>query len=43
MACVPLKVPGTAGIVETKAARLAQAVQWNWNVATAPAEKNAMG
>jgi hypothetical protein len=39
MAGVPAKIPGTAGIVEAKAARVAQAVQWHWNVATAPPER----
>jgi hypothetical protein len=33
--CVPLKIPGQAGIVEAKKARLAAAVQWQWNVVTA--------
>jgi hypothetical protein len=33
------KNPGTAGIVEAKEARLAAAVQWHWNLATAPPEK----
>jgi len=37
--CVPLKIPGPAGIVEAKAARIAQAVQYHWNVATAPPTK----
>jgi hypothetical protein len=39
MASVKITIPGTAGIVESKKARLAAAVQWQWNVATAPPEK----
>jgi hypothetical protein len=39
MAGVRIKIPGTAGIVEAKAARIAQAVQWHWNIATAPPAK----
>jgi hypothetical protein len=39
MAGVRIKIPGTAGTVEAKAARIAQAVQYHWNVATAKPEK----
>jgi hypothetical protein len=39
MAAVRIKIPGTAGIVEAKAARLAQAVQYHWNIATNPPAK----
>ena len=39
MAGVSVKIPGTAGIVEAKAAQLAAAVQFHWDVATAPPEK----
>jgi hypothetical protein len=38
---VSLKISATANIVETKPARLAAAVQWQWNIATAPPEKKA--
>ena len=33
-----ITIPGTAGIVESKKARLAAAVQWHWNIATAKPE-----
>jgi hypothetical protein len=33
-----VKIPGT-GTVEAKAARIAQAVQHHWNIATAPPTK----
>jgi hypothetical protein len=39
MAGVRVTIPGTAGIVEAKAAQLAPAVQWHLNIATAPPEK----
>jgi hypothetical protein len=39
MAGVRVKVPGQGGIVEAKAARMAAAVQWHWNMATALPEK----
>jgi hypothetical protein len=39
MAGVAVYIPGTAGIVDAKAARLAQAVQYHWIVATAPPAK----
>ena len=35
MAGVRIKIPGTAGIVEAKAARIAQTVQHHWKIATA--------
>ena len=41
MGGIPLKIPGQAGIVEAKAARLAQAARWHWNVATVPPIKKA--
>jgi hypothetical protein len=39
MAGVRVTIPGTAGIVESKAAQLAAAVQGHLNIATAPPEK----
>lgn len=38
MAGVTVTIPGTAGIVEAKAALMMQAVQHHWNIATAPPE-----
>jgi hypothetical protein len=35
--------PGTAGAIEANAARLAAAVQWQWNVAAAPPERKSDG
>ena len=35
MAGVRIKIPGPAGTVEAKAARIAQAIQHHWNVVTA--------
>jgi hypothetical protein len=37
--CIRITIPGTAGIVEAKKALMAAAVQWHWNVATAPPVK----
>jgi hypothetical protein len=34
-----VNIPGTAGIVEAKAALMAQAVQHQWNIVTAAPEK----
>jgi hypothetical protein len=38
MAGVKITIPGQRGMIETKAAALAAAVQWHWNVATAKSE-----
>jgi hypothetical protein len=34
-----ITIPGTAGIVERKKAQLATAVEWHWNMATDPLDK----
>jgi hypothetical protein len=40
MAPVRIKIAGTAGVVEAKKARMAQAVRQSWNIVTAtPAQK----
>jgi hypothetical protein len=39
MAGVAVNIPGTAGIVEAKATLMAQAVQQQWNIATAAPEE----
>jgi hypothetical protein len=39
MAGVSVKIPGTAGIIEAKAALMAQAVQHQWNIVTAAPEE----
>jgi hypothetical protein len=39
MAGVRIKIPGTAGIVEAKAARIAQAVCQSWQIVTAKPKK----
>jgi hypothetical protein len=38
MAGVAVNIPGTDGIVEAKAARMAQTVQHQWNIVTAAPE-----
>jgi len=43
MAGVSIKIPGTAGVAEAKAARLSQAVEWHLNLAAAPSEKEGCG
>jgi hypothetical protein len=39
MAGFPVRIPGQAGIIEAKAARMAQAVQHQWNIVTAAPEE----
>jgi hypothetical protein len=39
MTSVKIIIPGRGGIIEARKARLAAAVQWQWNVVTAPPEK----
>jgi hypothetical protein len=39
MASVRVTITGVGGQIEAKKARIGAAVQWHWNVATAPPEK----
>jgi hypothetical protein len=39
MAGVGIRIPGQAGLAQARKARMAAAIRWQWNVATAPPEK----